>query len=144
MRTDGDARALASLLRTEARGIDPRLRFDAEPLDEVLALWMLPSRVAAIAGSVLGAIALAIAAVGIYGVKAYGIAQRRCEIAVRVALGAMRKDVRTLLLSDGARLIATGLIAGVLGAMVMMRAIATVLPGAVAPDPKRSPRPWLS
>ncbi len=135
VRTDGDARALAALLRAEARRIDPRLRFDAEPLDEVLALWMLPSRVAAIAGSVLGAIALATAAVGIYGVMAYGIAQRRREIAVRVALGATRQDVRTLLLNDGGRLIATGLIAGVLGAMIMMRAIATVLPGAVAADP---------
>jgi ABC-type antimicrobial peptide transport system permease subunit len=135
VRTDGDAWALASLLKAEARRIDPRLRFDAEPLDEVLALWMLPSRVAAIAGSVLGAIALAIAAVGIYGVMAYGIAQRRREIAVRVALGATRQDVRTLLLNDGGRLIATGLIAGALGAMVMMRAIAAILPGAVAVDP---------
>jgi predicted permease len=135
VRTDGDAQALASLLRAEARRIDSRLRVDAEPLDEVLALWMLPSRVAAIAGSVLGAIALAIAAVGIYGVLAYGMAQRRREIAIRVALGATGGDVRTLLLSDGGRLIATGLIAGAVGAMVMMRAIAAVLPGAVPADP---------
>jgi putative ABC transport system permease protein len=135
VRTDGDPRALASMIRAEAASIDPQLRFEAVPFEEVLSLWTLPSRVAAIAGSLLGAIALAIAAVGIYGVMSYSIAQRKREIAIRIALGATRQDVRTLLLTDGGRMLAIGLLAGAIGAVVLMRAITSVLHGAVGADP---------
>ena len=135
VRTDGDPRALAQMIRAEAISIDPHLRVEAVPFEEVLGLWILPSRIAAIAGSLLGAIALAIAAVGLYGVMAYSIAQRGREIAIRIALGATRQDVRTLLLTDGGRMMASGLLAGALGAVVLMKAIRSVLPGAVDADP---------
>ena len=135
VRTDDDARTLAAFLEAEAHRSDPRLRFDAAPLEEVLALWILPSRVVAVIASILGAIALAIAAVGIYGVMAYAVSQRRREIGVRIALGADRGDVRRLVLADGAWLVGAGLAVGLAAASSVARGVASVLPGAAGVDP---------
>jgi len=135
VRTSADPAHVAAQLRTEAQRIGPRLRFDAAPLDEVLALWILPSRVAAGAASILGGIALAIAVVGIYGVMAYAVSQRRREIGIRIALGATRRDVRALLVADGGWLIGIGTICGLIGAAAMTRASAAVLPITHSLDP---------
>jgi ABC-type antimicrobial peptide transport system permease subunit len=66
---------------------------------------------------------------------AYSIAQRGREIAIRIALGATRQNVRTLLLTDGGSMMASGLLAGAIGAVVLMKAIRSVLPGALDADP---------
>ena len=135
VRTTGDPRSVAASLREEAAAADPNVRFDAALLTDLLKLWILPSRIAAIAATVLGAIALAMASVGIYGVIAYAVSQRTREIGIRIALGARRSDVRRLVLGDGARLVTAGLIVGLAGAGVTTRIVAGLLPGARALDP---------
>jgi predicted permease len=134
-RTTGDTDALSAALRREAAAYDRNLRFDVAPLADVLRLWILPSKVAALSASILGVIALVMAAIGIYGVIAYAVSQRTREIGVRIALGAGRNDVRRLVLADGARLVGGGVALGLAGAAVMTRFVAAFLPGARALDP---------
>ena len=128
VRTTGDIEAVGRALRSETAQYDKSLRFEALPLVNVLRLWILPSRVAAIAAMTLGAIALAMASIGIYGVIAYTVTQRTKEIGVRVALGADPGEVRRLVLADGARIVSAGIVVGLGGAVVMTRVIASVLP----------------
>ena len=134
VKTSGEVDAAARAIRSEAAAYDRSLRFKAEPLTDVLRLWILPSRVAAIAATILGVIGLAMASIGIYGVLAYTVSQRTREIGLRVALGADVRDVRRLVLADGARLMAAGVIVGLGGAAATIRLVAAALPGARALD----------
>lgn len=88
-------------------------------------------------GELLGifaGLALMLAAVGIYGVVSYGVAQRSHEIGIRVALGAGRRDILGLVLGEGARLAGLGLGLGLLGAAAIPRALASAFLGfTVAP-----------
>ena len=134
-RTAGDPQTMISALRYEARTLDPHLKFEATRLEDVLRLWMLPSRVAAIGAAVLGGLALLMASVGIYGVIAYIVSHRTREIGVRVALGAGRRDVTWLVLSEGARLVALGVAAGLAGSVATTRTLKGFLFGLSALDP---------
>lgn len=88
-------------------------------------------------GELLGifaGLALMLAAVGIYGVVSYGVAQRSHEIGIRVALGAGRRDILGLVLGEGARLAGLGLGLGLLGAAAFPRVLASAFLGfTVAP-----------
>jgi putative ABC transport system permease protein len=79
-------------------------------------------------------LALVLAAVGLYGVMAYSVAQRTREIGVRLALGAERRDVTRLVVSEGARMTATGLALGGIGAVAATRTLRSVLYGVEPTD----------
>lgn len=108
-----DASAIAGLLRQRARTLDAGVRLTVTPLDSLLRLWILPSRVAAIAAGILGLLALALASLGLYAVMAFDVANRTREIGVRLALGADAGDVVRLVLAGGARLLAVGTAIGI-------------------------------
>ncbi len=120
-RANGDAQVTQNLLRQRAHAIDADVRFVATPLDSLLRLWILPSRVAAIAAAILGVLALALASLGLYAVMAYDVTHRTREIGVRLALGAGAGDVVRLVLAGGVRLLGIGLVIGLVGAIVAGR-----------------------
>ena len=80
-------------------------------------------------------LALLLAAIGVYAVMAYSVSQRTQEIGVRIALGARSRDVVYLILGQGARLAVTGVVAGVVGALLLRRLVANLLYGVGSADP---------
>src|SRR5262249_24905008 len=82
-----------------------------------------------------GGIALALAAVGVYGVLSYAVAQRTQELGIRMALGASRRSVLRLVVGDGMRLAAAGIAFGVLGAFGVTRVVASLLYDLTPTDP---------
>jgi ABC-type antimicrobial peptide transport system permease subunit len=82
-----------------------------------------------------GALALGLAAVGLYGVKAYSVARRTREIGIRMALGARRSAVQNMILREGAAMLAAGLVLGLLLALATGRILSSILYGVGALDP---------
>jgi putative ABC transport system permease protein len=134
-RTSADPVVLAGALRDRARALDARVTFRAAPLEQLLQLWILPSRVAAIGAGLLGVLALILALVGLYGVLSYTVARRSREIGIRIALGATRADVMRLILGDAGRLIAAGAASGIAGAFIIARLLQRFLFDLGAIDP---------
>jgi len=97
------------------------------------ALW--ESRIYVSLMSVFAVLALVIAAVGIYGVMAYSVAQRTQEIGIRMALGAARQDVLRLVVGQALRLTVLGVGIGLAGAYAVTRLMASVLTGVSPGDP---------
>jgi putative ABC transport system permease protein len=96
-------------------------------LDEVVSGALAERRFTMLLLALFAATALALSAIGIYGVMAYFVTQRTHEIGIRMALGASRGDVLSMVLGQGARLAAAGVAAGVIGALLVTRAIAALL-----------------
>src|SRR5262249_59431740 len=111
---------------------------DARTMTEHLGSSLAPARGAAAVLGGFGLLALAIAAIGIYGVTAYSVAQRKREIGVRMALGAEAIDVVKLIVRHGMTLTLAGLATGLTGAWVVTRLMASILYGVNAPHPPTS------
>jgi putative ABC transport system permease protein len=107
--------------------LEPELAFSVESLERVVALWMLPSRVAGAAGSAIAVIALLIASLGVYSVLAHLLAQQAREFGIRSALGASSTQLVCQSLRQGLRLVAPGLVCGVLLGQLLARAVAGFL-----------------
>jgi putative ABC transport system permease protein len=135
VRTARDPGALAPTITQEIRTLDDRLFCSVHPLETLLGLWLLPSRITTMIALVLGSTALLLALVGIYGVMAYAVTDRVREIGIRMALGAQRRDVLELIIGHGMRLVVAGMIAGLLLALVATRSIARFLYGISPLDP---------
>jgi putative ABC transport system permease protein len=135
VRTEKDVATVAPLVAANIRRFDGHLVSMVRPLDTMLAVFLLPSKVGATFGFVLGAIALLLAIVGIYGVMSYAVAERVREIGVRMALGARPSDVLGLIVRQGMALVIVGIVTGLLGATVVTRLLRRMLAGVHPLDP---------
>jgi predicted permease len=130
VRTTGDASQLIPSIRAETRAMDPLL---APPVTVTLvraaAVALLPQRFAAIITASLGAAGLLLAAIGLYGVLAFSVAQRTREIGVRMALGAAKEQVLRMVIGEGLRVVAIGVAIGLVLAALATRALAPFLFG---------------
>jgi predicted permease len=127
VRTQGEPDSILSTLRTQAHDLDPNVTvFDAAPLKEFIGASLYPQKVAASLMTVLGSIALLLAAVGLYSVMAYSVAQRTQEIGVRMALGAQPGHVLLMVIRQGLTLTLAGLVAGAVLAIGLARVVASV------------------
>ena len=123
-------------VRAILRELAPNLPITvALPLSEITAIGLVPQRIAsAVAGS-LGVVGLLLAAIGIYGVTSYAVSRRTREIGIRIALGADRSSVLTLMLRHGLTLALAGVALGTLAAAFASRLIESLLFGIHALDP---------
>ena len=136
VRTARDPRAMAEPLRREVQRLLPGLGYaSVRPLTSVLDPVVRQWRLGATMFSIFGALALLLAAVGLYGVIAYDVAQRMREMGVRVALGAQAADIRRLVLWQGVRVTALGVTLGVIVAFVTVRYVEKLLFDTPARDP---------
>lgn len=128
VRTESDPEPILGQLRQEIRALDPELALiRAETTSEVLSNTLWVPRLAAVSLAIFGAIALGLAAIGIYGVMSYGVNRRQREIGIRVALGAPRVRVFLMILRQSLALLAWGLAAGLLLAYFGRRLVAAML-----------------
>jgi predicted permease len=135
VRTSADPAALVPTLRALARQQDASLVFDSilTMEDRVLTTLARPRLYAALLGGFAG-VALVIAAVGLFGVLSYTVAQRSRELAVRMALGARQIDIVRLVLRQGLIVTAGGLLVGLTGSVLMSRSLGALLYGVTAHD----------
>ena len=108
---------------------------ECETLDAVVARSVADRRLMALLLAGFAGLALVLAAIGIYGVTAYGVAQRTREIGIRMALGAQRADVLRLIVGAGMKLILVGIVLGLFAAFGLTRLLASLLYGVGASDP---------
>jgi predicted permease len=128
VRASGDPRALVPALRAAVRSTDPQLPLDGVRTLQDIAVDRLGARRFALSlFGVFAALALALGAIGIYGVMSYGVAQRTRELGMRLALGATRGSVLRMVLGQGARLAGPGLLLGLVAAMGSARVLGDLL-----------------
>lgn len=127
VRTKGDPETALATLRAQTRAIDPNVNvFDSVPLAEFIGASLYPQRVAASLMTVLGSIAVLLAAIGLYGVMAYSVAQRTQEIGMRMALGAQPRHVQRMILRQSLALSLAGLAAGLLLTLALTQAVSSI------------------
>jgi predicted permease len=127
VRMHGNPVAALPGLRSKVREIDPNVTvFDAVPLAEFIEASLYPQKVAASLLMVLGGLSMLLAAVGLYSVMAYSVAQRTQEIGIRMALGARPADVLGMVVRQGMVLAASGLAAGAVLALAVTRSLAAL------------------
>ncbi len=130
VRTAGNPDAVRQDVAAAVRTIDPNLPLvSVRTMTDIVRERLAADRLNVALYGALGAVALLLAAVGVYGVMAFGIVQRTPEIGVRMALGAGQTHVRRQVMQEGATLCAAGLLAGVAGAYALGRAMQSTLFG---------------
>jgi putative ABC transport system permease protein len=135
VRAQADPATLTPALRQTVRALDAELPVNFRTLREIFSSSLDHRRFSLIVFAVFAAVALALAVMGIYGVMAYAVAERTREIGVRVALGATVGDILRLVMGQGGRLIAVGVMLGVAGSLALTRLLASLLFGVSATDP---------
>jgi len=128
VRTYGEAASVTGPLRRALQALAPGMPYvDVRSFEELVAPQLQPWRLGATMFALFGGLALAIAAVGLYGVLAYTVSQRTHELGVRMALGATTRDVVGLVVRDGVRVAGVGLALGAAAALAAGRFVAPLL-----------------
>ncbi|MDQ3698699.1 MAG: ABC transporter permease [Gemmatimonadota bacterium] len=136
LRTGGDPLAAVGTLRQAVASIDREIALsDILTMEQRLGESVAQPRVNAALLTIFGLVALVLAAIGIYGVTSYAVAQRTREIGVRMALGARRSDVLRLVVRQGMLPVAAGLAVGIGAALAATRVLQNLLFGVDATDP---------
>jgi predicted permease len=122
-----------SVIASSVESVDATAQVEAiRPLEEVVAAMISRERLLAVLSSVVAVIAIALAALGLYGIVAYGVTSRRSEFGVRMALGAQEADIRRLVLHETSRIVVMGVLAGIAGALLASELVTRVVPDAPA------------
>ncbi len=136
VRTSVDPMSLAMALRNAVWAVDKDQPVsNIREMEEIVAAAMARQRFSTMLLGIFAALALVLAAVGIYGVMSYSVAQRTREIGVRMALGAQRSDVLRMTMGRGLKLVALGVVIGLAASLVLTRVMASLLFGISATDP---------
>ena len=135
-RTRTDPNAVLNQIRQTVRTLDAEMPiFDVRTFEDHMGLALLPARLGGFVLGLFGILGLVLAAVGIYGVMAYSVAQRQRELGLRVALGANRGSVVSQVLGEGLKLALFGTAIGLVGAVLVARAVRSLLYSTNAFDP---------
>jgi hypothetical protein len=136
VRTAGPVGDAISAIHREAKAIDPALMiYDAQPMTEYISAALYGQKIGAILLNVLGGLALLMAALGLYSVMAYTVAQRAAELGIRIAMGAKPSDMMGLVLRQGLGFAAAGVAAGSLAAAALARLAQSALVSVSPADP---------
>jgi putative ABC transport system permease protein len=136
VRTTGDPATLADAIRRETKAVIPNLPPPLiRPMDELLSEAVAQPKLQTWLLSLFAGVALLLAAIGLYGVLAYTVTQRQREIGVRMALGAQKSNVLSLVIGQGMKLAMAGVAIGGVTALALTRVIRSLLYGVAPHDP---------
>ncbi|MFL6519530.1 MAG: ADOP family duplicated permease [Chthoniobacterales bacterium] len=136
VRTAVDPLSLATSVRNAIWAVDKdQTVANVDSMEHIVAGAVARQRFSMLLLAIFAAVALVLAAVGIYGVMSYSVAQQTREIGIRMALGAQRSDVLKMTIKQGLKLVGFGLVIGLAAAFVLTRVMATLLFGITATDP---------
>jgi putative ABC transport system permease protein len=135
VRTTVDPLSLAQPVRGQIAALDKdQAVFNVRTMEQALSRSVAARRFSMILLSVFATLALVLAAVGIYGVISYSVAQRTREVGIRMALGAQTTAVLTVIVRDGLKLVVSGVLVGLVGAFMLSRLLTTLLFGVTPTD----------
>ena len=136
VRTVGASRDYEANVRRAVQATDPSLPFPSvSPMPQLFANRLRPWRLGSSLFSLFGGLGLLLSAIGLYGVLSYMVSQRTSELGIRVALGAARRDLLTMIVSQGLKVTAIGLAIGVVGSLIAGKALNSLLYGVSPHDP---------
>ncbi len=136
LRTASDPGTLGEAVRAEVQRVDPTIPvFSVRSMDFVLATYLAERRFALNLIAVFATVALLLASIGIYGVMAYTFSRRTNEIGIRIAMGAQRTDILKIAFAEGAFLVGSGVLAGLLGSLALTRFLQSMLFDVKPSDP---------
>jgi predicted permease len=136
LRSRGDVEHLGEAVRHEVENVDPNVPVHSiSSMDQIIARSVADRRFGLELLGVFAAVALLLAAIGIYGVMSYAFSQRTNEVGIRMALGAQRRDILRMALGEGMRIVVIGLASGLVGAATMTRVFRSMLFEAGPADP---------
>ena len=136
LRTEGEPARLTGAMRAAVAGLDPDLPVvEVQTMEVALGAWAAERRLTMLLVGIFALLALTLGAVGVYGVMAHLVVQRTREIGIRIALGALPREVLGLVLSQGVRLAVLGIAVGLVVALAATRLLAGLLFGVGPGDP---------
>jgi putative ABC transport system permease protein len=134
--TAGDPRSLATVVQRQVLALDPdQPVYRMLTMHELVSESMARRRLSMVLLAIFAGVALALAAVGIYGIMSYSVAQRLHEVGIRMALGAQSADVVRLVLGQSLWLTLSGILAGLVGSLLLTNFLSSLLFNVKATDP---------